>query len=470
MSKIQTKNLILKVENYKLLAFNSSILDFQEIANLTADVLSGTSSLTIDNINNFSNTDLILIEGINIPKAELNIINGAPSGSTITLTTALKFNHSTNIRVYKIPYNKVEFARATTINGVKTTLETVNIMVDRSWTEYQDDVNSTGFAFFRFTDGVNYSEWSEGISYQGNEFRTVEQLSYNACLDMGVEVGDTNATQEQLINDVRNAQSQIQQKREWGFEEVEGVITSKVNEFEYSLNLLNPLPKNLFNGNSFFRVLFGTIPLTKISSQEMDKYFVDKPYSKLVNDVNIGDTFITLENTAEFDEQGTAYVGGNLISFTNNDTSTGILSGIPATGTGSIEILTLEDTNVFQDLQPNRPYFYCIDNGKLKVNCPIDINLEGIEFKVKYIGQITEINSFADTVFLPNPYYSVIQTFIKACIEARVKSTSLIGTGHYEEFKISLAEISKQTPIKMKDSKKSYYFRRNNFRSRINST
>lgn len=160
---------ILKIQNSKLLVDNEPLLDSQEVSLLTADVASGSNTITLDNISGFSVGKFILIGNFGEPNAEIIRvhISSAPSGFTVTLNSNTTQTHQANSPVTIVDYDQVEYSRATTLTGDKSVLATSNIQADRKQTSYSDTTNTTGFAFFRFKNSADstFSEYSIGVDY-----------------------------------------------------------------------------------------------------------------------------------------------------------------------------------------------------------------------------------------------------------------------------------------------------------------
>lgn len=77
----------LKIQNNRLLASHHLLTRYVEKAYLTTDVASGSSTLTIDNINGFAINKVLLLGNFGEPTAEIikTHASTAPTGTTVTL-------------------------------------------------------------------------------------------------------------------------------------------------------------------------------------------------------------------------------------------------------------------------------------------------------------------------------------------------------------------------------------------------
>ncbi len=121
---------------------------------LTVNTASGSTSLSVKNINGFSDTQRLLIGEPGNQGSEIVYISGAPSGSTITLGAATVFPHSASTKVYALYFDKVQILNAPTVDGTKTALTTVSLVADNEYTEYNDNVSTSGYYYAFFLSSV----------------------------------------------------------------------------------------------------------------------------------------------------------------------------------------------------------------------------------------------------------------------------------------------------------------------------
>ena len=139
---------------------NSSIVaDSPEVAVLRTPVAAGSSViLNLDNNSGFVQNGYVLIEDIATAHAEIAKVNASVVAGTQIQVDTLLFPHNVGVKVTKIAYNQVKFYRSATPTGLKTLLSTNAIDADNEFTEYNDTVNTTGYAFFTLYNSTSTAE------------------------------------------------------------------------------------------------------------------------------------------------------------------------------------------------------------------------------------------------------------------------------------------------------------------------
>ena len=172
----------------------------------------------------------------------------------------------------------------------------------------------------------------------------------------------------------------------------------------------------------------------------MDNVYIGTGHAKTTAVANIGDTTITIDDTTEFNDSGYIYLGGDTISYTSIDDNTGIISGIPATGTGSITAIHAINSEVWQNTQPGEPRYFTIFNGEVKFDVPISIAYSGKKIRIRFLVQLPNISSMNDSVEVP--FYKALHDYIAYKIETRRKNFD-IAANHKNEFKIKVMAAMK---------------------------
>lgn len=144
---------------------------FSPFSALTSNQSVGGTTLPVQNINAFQANWAVQLGKTGEEKSEIVTLGAAtPSGTALTLTGTLRFNHPTDTPVYAIKYDQVIFSRSTTgTAGSLTDLAggTVNITPDAPYTQFDDAQGLTTYAYkARFRNsimGVSYdspnSDW-----------------------------------------------------------------------------------------------------------------------------------------------------------------------------------------------------------------------------------------------------------------------------------------------------------------------
>ena len=181
----------------------SSVLG--ELTYLSADVSANSSSITVENADGFSADDYLVIEKIGTEQAELRQI-GSISGTTITLTSAVSFNHKNRIQVQKIYYNQRKFYSSSSKTGTYQAIPNGNpkdIEVDRPDGTFFEDDNGTS------------STW-----YKATYFNST--TSTETSLDDAIPTQASQSNHYVSIYEIR---------KQAGFEEAYGITPELINEY-----------------------------------------------------------------------------------------------------------------------------------------------------------------------------------------------------------------------------------------------
>lgn len=198
---------VFEIKNSSLVANNLPLIEKKESCLLTSDVNVGATTLTVDSVNGLKVGQYLIIGDIGNPDTEIIRIHitTAPSTYTITLNSAILFDHPVGTLVTVIDYNQIEFSVSETIDGVKTVLNTatpINIQPDKEQTIYDAVVDpdyialTTTYIWMRWYNSasVTYSDYSSSIakapakrSY--DSLRSIGDKAMRACKEnIGVTI------------------------------------------------------------------------------------------------------------------------------------------------------------------------------------------------------------------------------------------------------------------------------------------
>jgi len=433
------EKLVLKIENKLLQASHLALTNNQPKTNLTADVASAATTIVVANWKQLLDDMYILVGEWGEPTAEIVKLGATPTTTSVTVG-ALAFDHYSGTPITVIPFNQVLFYRYATLvdaNTVDITAgklgDTLDISADASFTSYNDETNTTGYGYFRFLDeeGTQYSEFSVGVSYEGNAYNSIEEITAEACSMSGTSIGEEHAKEDQLIRDANEAQDYICSQADWIFELVKNdtSITSTENANSYALSGLTYALKYPGTNQGILNVRFANTLLDYIEQDEMDELFENVAMTTLASDVAIAATSMTLTDSYEFTEEGSVYLGSNdLIPYTANAQSTGVLSGISAT---AITVAGSEGDIVWQGMTPGTPTKYSIFNGYINLNSPVETDKAGQKIKFKYLKRLSRFDTFDDVTEIP--FYQAISKYVEYKIKKRMKDKEAYNV--FGEFK-----------------------------------
>lgn len=223
---------------------NQLLTDNTERTSLTSAISVGGTSLTVRAIdaNSWADNDWIILGEIGTENAELLQINGAVSdGTSLTIDDAgsggTRYAHSADEPVYRISYNQVKISRATTEEGTKTALTTVDIQPNDFETRYDDIANTTGFGFAAFFNSVNsnQSPYSDAIPYATQSDSSLTKLIGKVRTHL-YEKDDNFVKDSEIIEALNTRQRDIINDRLWTFNEIERTQSSVADQFDYDID------------------------------------------------------------------------------------------------------------------------------------------------------------------------------------------------------------------------------------------
>ena len=381
---------------------NQELLEEAYQTSLSSSATAAGSTLSVYSISNFAVNQALLIgefgqEGTEIIKTHATT---DPSGTTVTLASALAKSHPKDTKVYVIPYDQAQFYHATTATGDKTLLSTSDIDEEATETKYTDTTYSSGYYFVRFYNSIssNYSAYSDPIPYGGLGANTVGYL-----IDMAMsetKKGYTDVlTFQMLLNEINACLRYVRGKlKRW----------SNVQEFDYILDQMNrgeyswSLPSDYYDPNSnrsMLQVKVGTSDALIYKDKiEFDQYFEDVAVSQVETQGEIDDTSLVLDSTDDFPDEGTIhyYISNTQYSvdFSDNDKDTNTLT------TDALEITTPVDTNIWYGESEGTPKYFSIWDGNIYIWPLCNSTTYSENIYLDYYTDIVEVDSDADEITL----------------------------------------------------------------------
>lgn len=385
-----------------ILTSNFPLIEDAYQTSLSSSATAAGSTLTVYSISNIAINNILLIgefgqEGSEIIKTHSAT---APTGTTITLLSALTKSHPKDTKVYVIPYDQVEFSHATTTTGTKTVLTTSDVDEEGTETKYEDTTYSSGYYFTRFINSIssNYSTYSDPIPYDDFGTNTVAYMIRTAMDETNKDYSST-LTYGMLIEEINSCLRYIRGKlKTW----------SDCQEFNYQLTQMDrgeykfALPSTYYDKNSnrsMLQVRWGTdTALSYKDKIEFDEEFEDVAYSQVYTECTAGATSLVLDSTDDFPETGTltAYVSNTAysITYSANDQSTNTLT------ITALAVTLPVDTNIWYGESEGTPRHYSVWDGYLYVWPLCGSANYGKNITLDYYTDIVEVNSDGDEITL----------------------------------------------------------------------
>lgn len=400
---------------YRTITIDNTILTKEtNFSYLNADFASGVTALTVDSIKLFAINQVLCIGDIGDEDAEIIKTHGstAPTGNTVTLVSATTKPHARGTKITVVPFDRIELSHSATATGAKATLTVTGwpggaaaglILVDPELTStnYIDTQQTTGFYFWRFNNSITsvFSAYSDPITYDGYSSNQVGYIKKLALQQLGENIGDI-ITDSFLNEALWEGRREVDSKsKKWSFRtefnKDLGNITTGMYRIATPTELANPSsPDNILG----LRIGSDGRNLRYISKRDWDRWYDNVPHTTVATQPAVGDTSLVITNSRDFGSSGSVTIGTNVITYTANAVTTGTLSGIPASGDGSITATHAVATDVWQNASFSWPSFYTIFEDYLYFNCPIESTYDGQNIWIDIYRSLPVYNSDYDTL------------------------------------------------------------------------
>ena len=385
---------------------------------LTASATAGTDSLTVKGIGGFAINQILLIGELGAEDSEIIKTHSstAPTENTITLASNLQFTHPVYTKITVILYDQVEFSNSSTITGTKTTLTKngpstitnglVSITGDSGEVRCDDTDYASGYYWMRYKNSINsvFSGYIGPEPYDGYEDNTVGKvikkamkrchfekftdfIDYDFCLD---EINECL----RFISGKLKAWSKLQ-----NFDYVLGQTTRGVNKYA--------LPSDIYeneNNKSILNVRLGKdIRLTWKNKTDWEEVMGGVIQTQVRTQATAGSTTLAIDNSYDFPDSGSVnvYISGEIYTLTytgvTRSATVGVLTGIPASGTGAITVTIPVDTNVWYNESETKPTYYTVYGGYLYTELP-QVTYLNKNIYLDYWTVPTRVDSDEDTL------------------------------------------------------------------------
>lgn len=123
---------------------------------LSGTIGPGATSAPIDNPAGFNANWAVQLQQTGEENAEIMVLNGAPTGTTMSFGTAASnyggtvlYNHPVDAPIYQIHYDQIVLYRSTAgTGGAFSALGTYNITPDNPYTQINDATGASGYAYY----------------------------------------------------------------------------------------------------------------------------------------------------------------------------------------------------------------------------------------------------------------------------------------------------------------------------------
>lgn len=443
---------------------------------LTADCASTT--LTVKNILGFGINQILLIEDLGTENAEIILTHAssAPSGTTVTLVGSLVKTHVAGSKVRVIAYNQFELKRGTTTVAASATALTVATTADFNPVSslgsglvavdptlkiqvHESSEHTSGYYFARYKNSItsDFSGYTDAVAYGGWATNTVGYMIDNALSDMGYTLSE-KLTRLKCYSWINECLKLVQGKQvRWPglyeFNYIAGQTTRGVNTVT--------MPTDAYDTETTRSVLAirigDTDRITLVDPVEYEQE-VKAVTTTSRTQATAAAVTLTLSNSYDFADSGTVhvYVSGTQYAITytavTRDTATGAtgaLTGVPASGTGSITVTIPAGTNVWQNEEEGTPTIATVRDGVVEFYPLPSASDDNQNVYLDYALIVTDVNSDGDTIDLRR--FDIVNWYLKWRIEQVQKNDGKLdqNSGYYMLYKETLNDAIRTAPTQV---------------------
>jgi hypothetical protein len=377
---------------------------------------SGGTTLYITDNNGFADDDWFILGEIGDAKTEECDVNGAVTrGTSITITNTTKFSHELHTPVNRILERQVKIYGAATSGGAGTLVTTISIQWNRPSTSYTLVTTDTAYAYYyaTFHDGTTASSASDYVASTGLSNSSALEIAKAGMREVNASVDGEMITWEWLLDVINDWQDEVINyvdaggiSKDWTFEETEDLtsIAVTLNENKYALSGLSYTLKYPNSTQGIIQVKLGSDILFPIDVNEFEHKMDGKIRTQVTTGASAGDTTLVVDDVSELSDSGTIYAGAETVTYTGITTATNTLTGIPASGTGSITATLVAGAVVWQGVSPEVPDEYTVYDGYIYLTKPIPSDAVGRKIKVRGISRLARLDSLSDATSISFPF------------------------------------------------------------------
>lgn len=163
------------------------------------------------------------------------------------------------------------------------------------------------------------------------------------------------------------------------------------------------------------------------------------------------DTSLYIDNSYDFADSGSVnvYISGTKYNITytgvTRSATAGVLTGVPASGTGSISVTIPVDTYVWQDENEGIPANFTVRNGNIEFYPLVDANEDNVNIYGDYAKVATMVDSGSDTIDYQR--YDMLEDYLKWRMEQKAKNDNKMEpSGWFVVFKEKLNDTIRTLP------------------------
>ena len=365
---------------------------------------------------------------------------------------ATVFAHPVGSEIVRLQFNQWRiYGNSTNSSSGATSIATVDISVDAPFTTYEN--TGTEYTFYlvvgyNSNTAANEDRYSDGVASATGYGSTAVGSLIEKALDGARSKRNDIITDSWLMGEVNDCLRFISGKlKHWSFLQSFNYVLGQTTRGVFSYTL----PTDIEDPNSNKSIIGVRIGsgdnMTYADKAEMESEMENVVQTQVRTEGAVGATTLAIDNSYDFDETGTVtvYVSGTAqdITYTGvtRSATAGVLTGVPASGTGSITATIPVDTNVWQDEEEGQPTLFTVYDGSLYIWSLPDSSYDNLNVYIDYFTSRTLVNSAGDTI--EGSRYDAVKHWLIAKIRAQSNAKGKMDGGDpdWQLFNIILGDL-----------------------------
>lgn len=413
----------------------SFITDHRPVVVLDTDAAAGATSVTVKSILGVSTNNILLFRTLGNENAEIVATHAstAPSGNTITLVSAgLVRAHPAGTMITVIPWNQVRFYRSAATADANSDDSTLTALaaaqnIDPTTIDniYTDTTITSGFFYIRFSDSINtindvYSDPIPFGTFQEEYAENTVGYMLEFVRRKLAHEWDDRFSKQTAIDEINACLRYIQGKlKHWSRYLVADYAIGQTSRGVFDFALPTDIYDNETN-KSILQVRIGTSlnALIPLDEKEFDAQMQGVIHTTVRTLAVVGGTTLAITNSYDFADSGSVNVyttnTADAITYTavTRSATAGVLTGVPATGSGSIAVAHAVGQNVWQNEREGQPKYFNVRQGRLRFYPLVDSTWDNMNVFADYNTEVTKVDSEGDTIDAPR--YDAIKHWLLA--------------------------------------------------------
>jgi hypothetical protein len=453
MPTIRHKNGKIYLDHAQLLS------EAPQFSYLAEPAVVGDAQIFLQSYVGFADNQAVLIESLGSETAEISTINGTPSvNAGCVFDSVLVRSHPVGSKVYIIDYDQIELSHATTSTGSKTVLTLnsgiVSVQPDTKVQIYNESEFSSGYYFARYKNTITglFSDYSDALPYGGWDKNTAGFMIDRSLSDLSEKLS-TKVTRYDCYEWMTDCLKLIQGKlKRWPEHYTYNSVLGQIQRGDHT----TAMPTDAYDtetNKSIIALRVGSDKkLTYLSPGDFDNEMGDVNYTQVRTQAVAAQTTLLVNNSYDFSDSGSVsvYVANVKYSITytgvTRSSTAGVLTGIPASGTGSISVTIPVDTWVWQNEVEGIPTWFTVRNGNIETWPLADSAHDNQNLFGDYSHVATTIDSDGDTIDVQR--YDAVQSYLTWRIRMKAKNNGTLDLqdGYYLMYKEKLNDAIRTLP------------------------